>query len=216
VENLPYQVFTRDTGCVIGRQFLVSNFVEEVRRAEVERVLSVIGKYRLEVIIPDEGYIEGGDILVDDHTLIVGIGSRTNSKGVDFVKRRFGHKFESFPLAFKKEYLHLDTVFDIIGGGKALIFRHAFDDDPLSELAKRFQLLEVASEEQERMAVNTLSLTSSTVVSIKENTALNIRLRKLGFEVIEVESSEIIKAGGSVRCATLPVEGGRPVAIALR
>lgn len=206
MERLPYQVFTRDAGCVIGRQFLVSNLREEVRRAEVERVLSVMGKYRLEIITPDEGYVEGGDILVDNHSLMVGIGSRTNSKGVDFLKRRFGSKFEIIPLPFKEEYLHLDTVFNVIGGGNALIFRQAFDDEPLSRLTKRYQLLEVTPEEQGRMAVNILSLTSSMVVSIKENAELNIRLRQMGFEVIEVEFSEIIKAGGSVRCATLPIE----------
>ena len=205
-ENLPYQVFTRDAGCVIGRQFLVSNLREEVRRAEVERVLSVSEKYGLEIITPDEGYVEGGDIIVDNRTLMVGIGSRTDSKGVDFLKRHFGSKFEIIPLPFKEEYLHLDTVFNIIGGGNALLFRQAFDDEPLSELTKRYQLLEVTLEEQGRMAVNILSLTSSTVVSIKENVKLNIRLREMGFEVIEVEFSEIIKAGGSVRCATLPVE----------
>lgn len=205
-ESLPYQVFTRDTGCVIGRQFLVSNLREEVRRAEAERVLSAMWKYRLEIITLDEGYVEGGDILVDNHTLLIGIGSRTDSKGADFMKRRFGSRFEIVPLPFKEEYLHLDTVFNIIGGGNALIFGQAFDDEAQSELAKRYQLLEVTPEEQGRMAVNVLSLTSSTVLSIKENAELNIRLRQMGFEVIELEFSEIIKAGGSVRCATLPVE----------
>lgn len=205
-ENLPYQVFTRDIGCVIGQQFLVSNLKKDVRKAEIERVLSVIGRYGLDIITPDEGYIEGGDILLDNHTLLVGIGSRTDSKAVDFLRRHFGHRFEIVPLPFKEEYLHLDTVFNIIGGGNALIFRSAFDEKLLSELAKKYNLLEVTPEEQERMAINILSLAPGKVVAIKENAEFNSRLRQMGLEVIEVEFSELIKAGGSVRCATLPLE----------
>lgn len=205
-ESLPYQVFTRDTGCVIGQQFLVSNLKKDVRKAEIERVLSVIGRYGLDIITPDEGYIEGGDILLDNHTLLVGIGSRTDSKAVDFLRRHFGHRFEIVPLPFKEEYLHLDTVFNIIGGGNALIFRSAFGEKSLSELAKKYNLLEVTPEEQERMAVNILSLAPGKVMAIKENAEFNSRLRQMGLEVIEVEFSELIKAGGSVRCATLPLE----------
>lgn len=56
------------------------------------------------------------------------------------------------------------------------------------------------------MEVNILSLSPGAVIAIRENAALNLRLREMGFEVVEIEFSEIIKAGGSVRCAILPLK----------
>ena len=37
------------------------------------------------------------------------------------------------------------------------------------------------------------------------NKKVNEELRKRGFEIIEVDITEIIKSGGSFRCCTLPI-----------
>jgi N-dimethylarginine dimethylaminohydrolase len=38
------------------------------------------------------------------------------------------------------------------------------------------------------------------------NTSVNEKLRSLGYEVVAVPFSEVLKSGGSVRCDALPVE----------
>jgi len=44
------------------------------------------------------------------------------------------------------------------------------------------------------------------VISIAENESVNNRLDELGYEVINLPFSEVIKSGGSVRCDTLPIQ----------
>ncbi len=50
-----------------------------------------------------------------------------------------------------------------------------------------------------------LPIDPQTIITIQENAAVNEKLRQLGFEVVTVPYSEVIKTGGSVRCDTLPV-----------
>lgn len=54
------------------------------------------------------------------------VGGRTNSRGVDFLKRCFSSRFEIIFLRFKREHLHLDVVSNIIAGGSGVVFRQGW------------------------------------------------------------------------------------------
>lgn len=43
-------------------------------------------------------------------------------------------------------------------------------------------------------------------MSLKQNTFINEALRSEGMEVIEVDMTELLKAGGGVHCMTFPLE----------
>jgi N-dimethylarginine dimethylaminohydrolase len=55
------------------------------------------------------------------------------------------------------------------------------------------------------MGTNVLSIGDRKIISLPVNKNVNKQLRDRGYEVIEVDITEIIKSGGSFRCCTLPI-----------
>lgn len=66
-------------------------------------------------------------------------------------------------------------------------------------------LVKVTEEEQFQLGTNVLSIGNKRVLSLPVNGKVNKQLRNRGFQVIEVDITEIIKSGGSFRCCTLPI-----------
>ena len=205
--DLPYQHATRDVGTVIGDTIVLSNLKEPSRQLEAELTRPYLEKYGLRVITPDQGFVEGGDVVVDGKRLWVGIGLRTDERGADFLYRTFGRDYEVIPLRFGARYTHLDTVFGALSRGVAIVFEPAFEPESLAKIREAYpELVSLTDKEQTNAGANVLPIDPQTIVAIAENASVNTQLARLGFDVITLPYSEIIKTGGSVRCDTLPVE----------
>ena len=55
------------------------------------------------------------------------------------------------------------------------------------------------------MGTNVLSIGENRVFSLPTNHGVNEQLRQHGYQVLEVDFSEIIKSGGSFRCCSMPL-----------
>lgn len=207
VQGLPYQHATRDVGIVIGDTLVLSSLREETRRLEALVAEPVLQKYGLRVLAPDRGFVEGGDVVVDNGRLWVGLGARTDERGLDFLQRTFGRDYDVIPLHFDAHYTHLDTILGVLGGERALLYEPAFEPASLQRIQDAYpSAISLTDEEQHNAGANVLCLGPGRVVTIAENSTVNERLAQSGFEVIALPYSEVIKGGGSVRCDTLPVE----------
>ena len=149
--------------------------------------------------------IEGGDVIIDRNTVFVGISSRTSIEAVRELATKLPDH-EIIPVPFNEKYLHLDCVFNILSPKIGLIFPEALDAQTIEMLSGKYKLIEVSEEEQFTMGTNVLSIGDKKVFSLPQNTKVNKQIREHGFNVIEVEFSEIIKSGGSFRCCSMPVE----------
>lgn len=207
VPSLPYQHATRDVGVVIGDTIVLSSLRERTRRLEAQVAEPVLARYKLGIVLPAAGWVEGGDVIVDGERLWVGIGARTDERGVDFLYETFKQDYDVIPLRFDPRYTHLDTVLGALSGGHALLYEPAFDEPSLDRIRCAFpNAILLTREEQESAGANVLSLRADKLISIEQNKSVNRRLVEAGFEVVTVPYSEVIKSGGSVRCDTLPVE----------
>ncbi|MBN1660624.1 MAG: hypothetical protein JXA93_19660 [Anaerolineae bacterium] len=207
VPSLPFQHATRDVGVVIGDTIVLANMKERTRKLETEVTEPVLAAHKLRMVRPERGFVEGGDVVVDNGHLWVGIGRRTDDWGAEFLHQTFGRDREVIPLRFDSHYTHLDTVLGVLGDGRALIYEPAFDEASLQRIKEVHpHLIPLTKEEQENGGTNILFLNPQKVVSISENASVNEQLVEAGFEVVTVSYSEVIKSGGSVRCDTLPVE----------
>jgi N-dimethylarginine dimethylaminohydrolase len=207
VPGLPYQHATRDVGLVVGETVVVSRIKEETRRLESQITQPVLQKYGLRVVTPDRGFVEGGDVIVDNGRLWVGVGGRTDDWGAEFLYRTFKRDYDIAPLRFGARYTHLDTLLGVLAGGHAIIYEPAFEAESLQRIKKVYpSMISLTDKEQTNAGANVLCLSPSKLVSIAENTSVNERLVQLGFQVVTLPYSEVIKSGGSVRCDTLPVE----------
>ena len=204
-ENLPEQVFTRDIGFTIGSEIFVGEMSCGVRQGE-EKVLKqwlINNKVTYKDLTRAE--IEGGDILIDNKTIYVGISERTSLESVMQLRELVDPSFEILPIPFNSKYLHLDCVFNILSGNEALVYPDAFMKNELELLASRYELIEVSGEEQFTMGTNVLNLGNRHILSLPMNKNVNEQLRNRGYTVTEIDLSEIIKSGGSFRCCSLPL-----------
>ena len=202
-EQFPEQVFTRDIGFTVGDDIFVAEMASDIRKGEEE----ALEEWLDEEDIPFQtttNRVEGGDVIVDGDTVYVGISSRTSKEAVRKLKRDLpNHTIVEVP--FNEKYLHLDCVFNILSPKVGLIFPQALTADTVEMLASKYELIEVSAEEQFSMGTNVLSIGNKKVFSLPQNKNVNAGIREHGFDVIEVDFSEIIKSGGSFRCCSMPI-----------
>lgn len=204
LSQFPEQVFTRDIGFLLGENMLVSKMANYVRQGEENYFKQWLEKEAIPSQAFSQGTIEGGDVLIDGKTVFVGLSNRTNQEAVRQLKTMLPD-FEIVEVPFTDSYLHLDCVFNIISPTEAIIFPEEVHGEKVQQLKRRYDLIEVTREEQATLATNVLSIGEKRVVSLPINQKLNTDLAKRGYEVIEVDITEIIKFEGSFRCCTLPL-----------
>jgi N-dimethylarginine dimethylaminohydrolase len=202
------QFFVRDIATVIGETLVICAMKEAIRQPETAALEQLVSTTNQPILRADAGFLEGGDVLVDQSTLYVGLGERTNREGLTFLERHFGTTFEIIPLQLAKTFLHLDVVVNLLGKGDALVYSPALDHAAQAILAKRYNIIEVTEEEQFALATNVLSLSPETIIADKRNTRLNEILAGKGYEVVPVAFDEIGKMGGSFRCGSCPLRRG--------
>lgn len=202
--QLNEQVFTRDIGFTIGDTLYLSHVYNEIRAGELPVLKELLQKKEIPYSDPFFHPIEGGDIVVDEQIVWAGISGRTSKQAVSQLDKQLPfHQVEG--LEIDKGILHLDCVFNIIDPEWAVIFPQAFGKKDLIKLKKHYNLIEVNFSEQFTMGTNVLSIGNKKVMSLPENEEVNKKMQTLGFEVMLVEFSEIIKSGGSFRCCSLPL-----------
>ena len=220
------QVFTRDIGFVISDYFFISNVIKD-RSKEFEGISHILSSFNNENIIslPSNTSIEGGDVIVHDDYIFVGVSSeedfnskkvaRTNLKAVNFLKSFFPNKkilcFELIKSdnLIEENCLHLDCCFQPLGLGHVLVCFDAFKNNGDIEIVKNLfgkkYLIELSKEEMGGLNSNIFSISKNIIVSTTKFTRVNKLLFSLGYTVEEVNFSSVAKMGGLLRCSTLPL-----------
>jgi len=209
------QIFTRDIGFVIDDRFIVSNMREPVRQPEIEGIdwlLEELGEEKI-IRMPEGAIIEGGDVVLYNEHVFVGIGKRTNKKGFEHLKSLFPKKqFHGLALNVtsdpKTNILHLDCTFQPVGDGLAIIYENGFQQKPhiIYELFDEDQLIKITQEEMNNMFPNIFSISPQMVIIEENFTRLIQVLEKKGITCLTVPYSETSKLSGLLRCSTLPLE----------
>ncbi|KMJ60477.1 hypothetical protein AB685_01175 [Bacillus sp. LL01] len=203
-EQFPEQVFTRDIGFTLGDHVFVSHMGSDIRSGEEDVLKSWLDENHASYTPLSGHSIEGGDVMIDRDIVYVGISGRTSHEGLGRFRDALP-EHTVYPIPIDKSYLHLDCVFNVISPTEALIFSPALKKEEIDFLSNRYELIEVSKDEQFTMGTNVLSIGNKKIFSLPCNTNVNEQLRRRGYEVLEVDISEIIKSGGSFRCCTLPL-----------
>jgi N-dimethylarginine dimethylaminohydrolase len=203
-KKYPEQVFTRDIGFTLGQTIFVGKMATDVRAGEENVLKQWLEDEEISYYNLAEERIEGGDVVIDRETIYVGLSNRTDHKAADQLQRLL-NQFNVIPISFKAKYLHLDCIFNVVSPDVALIYPNALTKKDIELFASRYELIEVSEEEQFQLGTNVLSIGNKRILSLPINEKVNKQLRNRGFQVIEVDITEIIKSGGSFRCCTLPI-----------
>jgi N-dimethylarginine dimethylaminohydrolase len=203
-KKYPEQVFTRDIGFTLGQTIFVAKMATDIRAGEEDVLKQWLEDEEISYFNLAEELIEGGDVIIDQETIYVGLSNRTDLKAAEQLQRLL-NQFTIIPIPFKEKYLHLDCVFNVISPEVALIYPNALTQEDIDLFSSRYDLIEVSEEEQFQLCTNVLNIGNKQILSLPVNKNVNTQLRNRGFEVIEVDITEIIKSGGSFRCCTLPI-----------
>jgi N-dimethylarginine dimethylaminohydrolase len=139
--------------------------------------------------------------------LLGGHGFRTNSEIYDQLEELLDIKVIKLKL-INENFYHLDTCLCVFNKNTVSVVAEAFDNEGLLKIKKVFENIITIdlSEALANFAGNSFCPDGKNVILQKGSHKYCEHLRKFGFNSIEVDTSEYIKAGGSVFCMKMVVE----------
>lgn len=209
-------VYVHDPSFMTDRGAILLAMGKEARVGEVElhrefyraQGIPVLG----EVVAP--GKVEAGDIVwLDEQTLLVGRGYRTNEAGIAQLRALLaphGVDVLSAPLPYfagPSACLHLMSLMSLLDARTVLVDLEYLAVETVELLeARGFALIRMDPAERATLGCNVLALGGKRLLALEENPRTNLRLRLAGFEVETFPGSEIgINGGGGPTCLTRPL-----------
>ena len=212
VEELSSMVFARDFGFNLKEGYVLGRFGEAVRHPESEMYAAKLKELGIPMIARCvEGIIEGGDFWqLDDKTLAIGQLKRSDEIGIENIRKQLApYGYEIMGVESDPRYLHLDMIFNIVGERVAVAYWEGLPKHFPNYLTEHdFDIIRIEEEGVFKHFCNLQALGNKRVISLKANTDVNRQLRERGFEVFELDCSEILKTGGGPHCMTFPLKRG--------
>lgn len=209
-------IYVHDPLIITEKGVVLCSMGKERRRAEP----SAVGEFIEELGIPifgtikGEGKLEGGDLVwMDEHTVAVGSGYRTNQEGIRQLKEFTEGLVDEFivvPLPHWKgpeDVMHLMSLISPVRHDLAVVYPRLLPVPFRDWLMKRgIQLIEVPDSEFETMACNILAVRPGMCLIIEGNPRTKQMLEAEGIEVLEYKGEEISRKGaGGPTCLTRPL-----------
>lgn len=133
-----------------------------------------------------------------------GVGARTQDSAYDQIESLTGARVVRLRLT-GDTYYHLDTAFSALSEDVVLIYPGAFEMESLDAIVRAFaNVLVINEEDASNFAGNCLALGRQVILQ-KGSARTAKLLGQTGFEVLEVETGEFMKSGGSVFCLKMMV-----------
>jgi len=209
VPGLPDMVFTANAGVSLGERVVLSRFRHPERRGEEQWWREFFARRGMRIFDTGELSFEGaGDALFVGDTLVCGSGFRSDAAAIPLVARALDTEVVALELIDPRFY-HLDTCFCPLDARTVLFAPSAFSPESrerVRRLASR--LIEVTEDVAAGFACNAMTI-GDVVISATAAESLSAPLRGMGYHVIGLPMTEFIKAGGGVRCLSLPLAEGR-------
>lgn len=150
-----------------------------------------------------------GDLLLVGDTLLAGHGFRSTRAAHTEVARRLrlaDHGIDVVPLELvDPRYYHLDTALMVLSDSEIAYYPPAFSDGSRRVLERLFPDAVLATDDDAAvLGLNGVS-DGRHVIHNPRATDLAAALAERGFEPVGVDTSELLKGGGGVKCCTLEI-----------
>ncbi|WP_349637076.1 dimethylargininase [Streptomyces sp. RerS4] len=203
IDGLPDMVFAANGATVVDGKVYGARFRHLQRTAEGPAYLDWFARRGHTELLWPEYVNEGeGDILTVGRRLLAGTGFRTDPRSHAEAQEFFGLPVTSLTLV-DPNYYHLDTALAVLSDDEVMYYPAAFSEGSRSVLRTLFPHAILATAEDAAVfGLNAFS-DGRHVLLPDAATGLKAQLSARGFEPIGVDLSELLKAGGSVKCCTL-------------
>jgi dimethylargininase len=197
--ELPDSVFVEDTAVVFDELAVIMRPGAASRRAELDTVRDALKSWRVIHDIAAPATIDGGDVLVLDRDVIVGLTTRTTLGGVSQLAGLIApHGYRVRPVAITG-CLHLKSAVTRVGPDHLLV-NPAWIDAGAQFPGWRV----IECDPGEPHAANAL-LVGDAVVFSTEYPRTGRRLERAGCRIRPVPAAELARAEGGVTCCSLIV-----------
>ena len=210
----PDAIYVYDPVLVGARGAVLLRPGKQGRRGEPAAISSSLAAADVPVAaeLADPVQAEGGDtVWLDERTLLVGIGYRTNEAGVPALADAFpGVEIIAFDLPHwngSGEVMHLMSFISPLDRDLALVYPRIAPVRLLVLLAERgIAVVDVPDEEFESQGSNVLALGPRRALALDGNPETRRRMELAGVDVVAYRGDEISKKGdGGPTCLTRPL-----------
>jgi dimethylargininase len=210
----PDAVYVYDPALVTDAGALLLRPGKEGRRGEVDAMAAdlVEAGVPMAARLRAPALAEGGDTLwLDERTLLVGRGYRTNDAAVDGLREALpGVEVIAFDLPHfhgEGEVMHLMSLVSPLDRDLAVAYPPLMPVRLVQLLRERgIELVEVPDEEFETMAPNVLALGPRVALALEGNDETRRRMERAGVDVRVYRGDEISRKGdGGPTCLTRPL-----------
>lgn len=209
-------IYVRDASIVSSRGVILCRMGKRLRAAEPSAQKGAYRTLGIPVVgeITEPAFLEGGDVVwLDDHTIAVGRGYRTDDEGILQLRALLGDSIDELIVVSLPHWggpgdvLHLMSLISPIDRDLAVVY------SPLLPVAFRqrliahgCELIEVPREEFETMGTNVLALGPRDCLMLAGNPQTRNALERAGVRVREYIGTEIsVKGAGGPTCLTRPL-----------
>ena len=209
----PDAIYTYDPALVSEEGALLLNPGKEIRRTEP----AALGEDLERAGIPIAGrlsgneWAEGGDCCwLDERTLLVGRGYRTNDEGISALRVLLpGVEVLVFDLPHwhgRDEVMHLLSLLSPLAPDLVVAYPPLLPVRLAELLEERgIDIVPVPDEEFDSMGTNVLALSPRIALAVDGNPQTRRRLEEDGVEVLVYEGKELSKGDGGPTCLTRPI-----------
>ena len=146
--------FSRDASVALGDRVLISRMANRVRDREaliMQAIFDYHPRFRVQTVHHDEGTtsrdsfsFEGGDLLVaSENITLTGLGTRTTSRGIDFLVKMLAERKEKQHLLIQElpsspeSFIHLDMTFTLLDHDSCMVY------EPLILKSNKYQTIQI-------------------------------------------------------------------------
>jgi N-dimethylarginine dimethylaminohydrolase len=193
--------------CAMGKPQRASEPDAQGRAFTTSPAVTVAGR------IEPPGTLEGGDLIwLDDETVAVGHGYRTNAEGIRQLRALLGPGVTVIDVPLPhwrgdRDVMHLMSLVSPVDRDLAVVYSPLLPV-PFRQwlLARGVRLVEVPDAEFDSMGTNVLALAPRHCLMVSGNPQTRARLEAAGTKVIEYDGREISEKGaGGPTCLTRPL-----------
>jgi len=129
----------------------MANRVRDREALIMQAIFDYHPRFRVQTVSPDEGNtnresfsFEGGDLLVAAHNItLAGLGTRTTSRGIDFLVKMLAERKEKQHLLIQElpsspeSFIHLDMTFTLLDNDSCMVY------EPLILKSNKYQTIQI-------------------------------------------------------------------------
>lgn len=194
--DLPDSVFVEDTAIVLPEVAVITRPGADSRKPETESIARVLSQHRPLVRITEPATVDGGDVLVVDRKIYVGLSTRSNDSAVRQMQELLSNYGYTVTGVQMHDCLHLKTAVTRVDDNTLLINRNWVDMHHF----EAYDLIDV--DPSEPFAANCLPI-DDFIIFPTAFPRTRAKLEAKGYKVKAVHVDELAKAEGAVTCCSL-------------